>query len=71
MTDREYILKNCSYRKGMNGPEAYFEAADGYGYTCVGEPGSTMRAKKGELTERLVEAVLARSSEHPVQPNQK
>lgn len=71
MTDREYILKNCYYvAQGMQGPEAHFESADGYHFTCIGSNELPLRYCKGELTERLIASVLKNCAENnrPIQP---
>lgn len=69
MTDREYILKNCTYKAhGLQGPEVAFTAADDYLYTCCDCSGRTLKACKGELTETLIRTVLKNAIEHPIQP---
>lgn len=70
-TDKEYILDNLVFGRGLQGPEVKFNFADNYGFSICDCTGRSLRAVKGELTERAVERILELGAEHPIQPSEK
>jgi len=72
MTDREYILENLTYEAhGLQGPEAHFTYADGYGFTQVHCGEQALRTVKTRLTEDAINNIIKYAGSHPIQPNVK